>query len=619
MINEAIYQTDNVELDRTQCEQLRVKEVEHYMAVVQQNDSSLTALSTLLASLCKVPFSGVSLVDSNHIWIKAHHGIEASSLPREGAFCAKAIDCNQELFAVPNTLVDSHFKTNPLVQDAPNIRFYAAAPFYGKQGFAIGTLWIMDTKPVELTEDMKTILKSMSAYVAQFLGDIYNCEVTQLPNRTSFIRRLQGLMNQKSEKVSVGSIHVQRLRHVTNIYGADFRDELLEIISKRIIDWNNSRWLLAHFGRGNFFFACFGKDSRADVSNLLSILSVPITLSGITISTTVNIGVASAYSNEANAAALTDMAELASTKKKRSGVANVHFQDGLTPNQQMAMDIRASLHQDESDNYLTPYYQPQIDMGSGEIVGFEALLRWHNSHFQNTAVWQVLKLVEDMGMTPVLDILMFRKVCEDIATWKSQGLKVPRISTNISRTTLLTEHLEREMAEILQSTGISAEEIELEITEDGLPLDDKMLSKHISSLRHLGFNIAIDDFGTGTSNIGTIANIDCHLLKVDRQFVHGVSLNEHVAALLRLIKGTADSLNLPLLVEGVESQDDLDWLSDMGIDLIQGWYFAKAMPARLIPDTLTQMAQGNPGTSRSGKAEHLRCVLAKICRGEMLN
>lgn len=611
-------QSAEVQLDNIQSEQLRAKEVEHYLSVIQENDASLKSLSTLLASLCKVPISGVSLVDSEHIWIKAHHGIEASCLPREGAFCAKAIDCNEELFAVPNTLEDPDFQANPLVANAPNIRFYAAAPFYGKDGFAIGTLWIMDTKPIEITEDMSTILKSMSAYVAQFLDNIYSCEITQMPNRVSFIRRLQGIMNQSAEKVSIGSIHIQRLRHVTNIYGAAFRDELVNTISKRIIDWNNSRWLLAHFGNGNFAFACFGTDSKSDVANLLSMLSVPVTLSGVTISVTVNIGIATAYAGEATAAALTDMAELASIEKKRSGVANVHFRDAFTSNQQMAMDIRASLHQDESDNYLTPYYQPQVDMASGEIVGFEALMRWQNTRFQSTPVWEVLKVVEDMGMTPVLDILMFKKVCEDIAIWKSQGLNVPQISTNISRTTLLTKQLETELEQILKANGLTQSAIELEITEDGLPLDDKLLSTHITSLRSAGFNIAIDDFGTGTSNIATIANIDCHLLKVDRQFVHGVALNEHVAALLRLIKGTADSMNLPLLVEGVEAQDDLDWLSDMDINLIQGWYFAKAMPSRLMPSILTQMAQGNPGTTRNSKAEHLRCMLAQICRGEML-
>ncbi|MGI2260582.1 EAL domain-containing protein [Shewanella sp. GXUN23E] len=604
-----------VQLDRTQSEQRRVREVEHYLAVLEDNDTNLTSLAALLANLCKVPFSGVSLVDSQHIWIKAHYGIEASCLPREGAFCAKAIDCNEELFAVTNTLEDPCFQHNPLVKNAPNIRFYAAAPFYGNQGFAIGTLWIMDTKPIELTEDMVTILKCLSAYVGQSLGSRYICDVTQLPNKLSFIRRLQGLMNHKSGKVSVGAIHIQRLRHITNIYGSSFRDELVNIISKRFTEWGKSQQLLSHFGNGNFSFACFGEDTRADVANLLSMLSAPVTLSGVTLSVTVNMGVATAYTSEASAAALTDMAELASVEKKRNGLANINFLEGFDANQQLAMDIRACLHRDEIDNYLTPCYQPQVDMSNGNITGFEALLRWHNTRFQNTPVWQVLKVVEDMGMTPVLDILVFQKVCEDIAHWQKQGLKVPKISTNLSRTTVQTAQLVDELKQILKTNGLDEKSVELEITEDGLPLDDKLLSAHISTLRSAGFNIAIDDFGTGMSNIATIVNIDCNLLKVDRQFVHGVSLNNHIAVLLRLIKGTADSMNLPLLVEGVETQDDLDWLGEMGIDLIQGWYFSKALPSHVMPQLLTEMAEGNPGTGRNSKAEYLRCMLARISRG----
>ncbi|MBW8182560.1 EAL domain-containing protein [Shewanella nanhaiensis] len=278
------------------------------------------------------------------------------------------------------------------------------------------------------------------------------------------------------------------------------------------------------------------------------------------------------------------------------------------------------MHQDEVDNHLTPFYQPQIDMVTGTLIGFEALMRWNNSRYLNTSTWQVLSIVESMGMIPALDLVIFRKVCRDIADWKANGLTVPKVSTNLSRTTLQTASLLDELEQTLKQYGLENTDVELEITESGFSLDDKLFSKQISVLKEAGFNIAIDDFGTGMSNIATIRDVECHLLKVDRQFVHGVSINQHIAALLRLIKGTADLLNIPLLVEGVETQDDLDWLTNEGINLIQGWYFSKALPAIMIPGLL-QKINSTPKEEQgrySNNAEQLRCLLTTITAGQTL-
>ncbi|MBW8182559.1 diguanylate cyclase domain-containing protein [Shewanella nanhaiensis] len=299
-----------------QSDQLRVKELSHYISVIEESESSLNSLVTLLAQLCDVPFAGVSVIDSDKVWIKAHYGIEANYLPREGAFCAEAIESAQPLFVVENAIKDKRFMNNPLVINNPYIRFYAAAPFHGEHGFAIGTLWVMDIKPIKITDKMALIIKCLSAYLAQALETQYKCEITQLPNKQCFQRQLQGLMNNVTNRFSVGTIHIQRLRHISNIYGPEFRDELIATIGRRFNSWAQSDQLVSHFGNGNFAFSFIGEREQQNIEALLSLLTSPITLSGITTSVTVNAGIAYTLAKEASAAALIDMAELASVEKR---------------------------------------------------------------------------------------------------------------------------------------------------------------------------------------------------------------------------------------------------------------------------------------------------------------
>ncbi|MEH0372905.1 GAF domain-containing protein [Vibrio mimicus] len=243
------------EVSANQSEQLRVQELEHYLTVIEEGESELHSLVNLLAKLCKTPFGGVSVVDNNTVWIKAHYGIEASCLPREGAFCAAAVDCNQDIFYVENTLKDSRFINNPLVQSAPQIRFYAAAPIFSSTGFAIGTLWIMDTKPLQISDEIIVILRSLSTYLTHILYSQYRCEVTQLPNRLGFIRRLQAQINlNPDQKVFVGTAHIQKMKYLSIIYDNEVKNSLILAMSQRLRSFPN--WtLLSHIGEGNFAFA----------------------------------------------------------------------------------------------------------------------------------------------------------------------------------------------------------------------------------------------------------------------------------------------------------------------------------------------------------------------------
>lgn len=586
-----------LKIGQQESEAFRINQLKHYSSIIDANEATLKSLVALLANLCNTPFAGISVVDSANIWIKAFFGLEATSLPREGAFCAAAVDSKTDIFAVENTLSDKRFADNPLVASGPRIRFYAAAPFYADNGSALGTVWVMDTKPVELNSDITMVLRSLSAFLVQLLQQQYQCEITGLPNKSCFIRRLQTSMNQDPADLAVGAVHLQRLLNIRHVYGPEFYNSLLTVMAKRLQNWAGTDQLVAHLGSGNFVFVQRQNQlsgHTGDTHQLLSLLSAPATIQGVTVSVSANIGIASTKNSEASAAALVDMAETVVMENINNGMQEVEYQSQDPAQNQLAIDLFSSLYDDLPGNTLEPHYQPQVDIANGSIAGFEALLRWDNPLYSNVPAVKVLSAIDKMGMIPKVDLLMFRKVCRDISEWQKQGLVPPKISTNLSRTTLQSKTLVTDLGQILQEYQINAEDIILEITETGFQQNDAETAAHLKALHDAGFRLAIDDFGTGMSNISALKDTHCELLKVDREFVHGASVNSSTAALLRLIKGTAEAHHLNLLCEGVETQEDIDWLLAADIPLIQGWYFSKALPRDAASSVLKTLA-GYPG------------------------
>jgi GAF domain-containing protein len=215
-------------------EQLRLEELSHYYITCDTPEEQYTELASLASQFMHTPFAGMSLVDKNHIWLKARVGLEATCLEREQAFCSYAVESNHNLFIVPDTLQDLRFVNNPLVKQSPHIRFYAGAVLMSHRGYPLGTLWLMDTKPRTLREDDQKALLGLAALAARLLELCYRNPITKLPNRNTFITNLQHTINlhnsdlenldnspayqfdyPKSNSITVGFIHVRNLPLVT--------------------------------------------------------------------------------------------------------------------------------------------------------------------------------------------------------------------------------------------------------------------------------------------------------------------------------------------------------------------------------------------------------------------
>lgn len=234
-------------------------------------------------------------------------------------------------------------------------------------------------------------------------------------------------------------------------------------------------------------------------------------------------------------------------------------------------DRRAFLEAIEQ-NQLTLVYQPQVASKSGELAGFEALLRWHHPQYGAIAPASFIPAAEAQGVIALLGNWVIDRVCEQIAHWQAQGVRVPRVALNLSALQLGGELL-TQVRSALSRHGLQGECLEFEITESRLMEDQKASARVLAGLQRLGAQIALDDFGTGYSSLDMLASLPLDRLKIDRRFVTALIHEPHGHAVLEAIVGLAHSLSLEVVAEGVETFRQQHELTTLGCEILQGYLF----------------------------------------------
>ena len=220
------------------------------------------------------------------------------------------------------------------------------------------------------------------------------------------------------------------------------------------------------------------------------------------------------------------------------------------------------------------YFQPKVNMQTGELVGFEALCRWiHEGNFIYPD--QFIPILDKEGLIHELDMAIFRYVCDTVRKWTQMGLNVPHISSNFSRKNLFVPDIEEKICNTLQEYGIDKERIEIEITESVQDSEYNRLIDFVRRLKEYGLHISIDDFGTGYSSLALLYNIDADILKVDKSFVDGLLESRKSEVLVETIISTARRMDMEVIAEGVETADQGKKLMQLGCDLAQGYYYSK--------------------------------------------
>jgi diguanylate cyclase (GGDEF)-like protein/PAS domain S-box-containing protein len=445
---------------------------------------------------------------------------------------------------------------------------------------------------VDLTER-----KKQAAELA-FLAD-YDA-LTQLPNRQQFMQLVQQAINNvdaPAEQCAVLLLDLDNFKDINDSYGHSAGDTLLRIVSQRLLRCCNSGAVLARLGGDEFGVLVPKVASVGQLQQLtdavLQQLLEPCSLgNGQDVTSSASIGI-SLYPQHANDSEnLLRAADAAMYKVKQGGRNHVAFySDELTAQARQRLLLEGRLRLALQQNQLQCYYQPQLDLVSGELIGAEVLLRWFDAELGFISPAQFIPLAESCGLIHSLGHWVLQQSCRQFAQWRVQGLAPFSLAVNVSAQQFARPQLLAELSQILADTGMPAHCLELEVTESALMLDESRVVALMQQIKALGVRLAIDDFGTGYSSLSYLKRLPLDILKIDRGFIEHIPQANDDKQIASAIIALAHNLNFKVLAEGVETAEQLAFLRQQGCDYYQGYYFSKPLPAADFAALLQQHQQ----------------------------
>jgi len=500
---------------------------------------------------------------------------------------------NGETVAVEDLQKETRFPSSPML--ALGVRSTVRAPILGANG-AIGLLRAHWREPRHFTEDEVSFLRNVAnilavaierknaeerlAYLAQFDA------LTGLPNRHLFHDRLLQTMAQgrrSGNPMAVLYVDLDRFKLVNDTQGHDAGDKLLKEAAARLVQCIRSGDTVGRFGGDEFgaVLSDLAKPGDASVvaQKIIDALARPFDLDGHETYVSASVGITVFPADSEEAGALIMNADTAMYRAKEQGRNTYqYFTRELNERVLARTQVEAALRRALERKEFLLHYQPKVDLESGVICGFEALLRWQHPERGMVSPVEFIPVLEDTGLIVPVGEWVMREVCRQIQVWKRSGLAVPPVAVNLSARQFLQKDLEATVRVILRESGVDPSLIQFELTESLLMKEPEAAARTLRGLKESGVKILVDDFGTGYSSLAYLKRFPIDALKIDRVFVRDVTTNPEDAAITLAIIGLAHSLKLKVVAEGVETKGQLNFLSTHACDEMQGYYFSRAVP-----------------------------------------
>lgn len=411
--------------------------------------------------------------------------------------------------------------------------------------------------------------------------------LTDLPNRVSFNGRLDHEIDnarQQGLKVGLVCIDLDRFKEINDLRGHGAGDEVLRVLASRMSYLLRDGEFVARLG-GDEFAAVKRMQNAAELSDFLSrleaVLNEPIPLEDFHVTPGASLGVAIYPDDAGDKLALIGNADLAMYRAKSSPTTSVAYYDSsmdemVRERKNLANDLRVAFERDE----LEVYFQVQKSVSTGEIRGYEALLRWTHPERGPISPSEFISIAEEYGLILQLGEWVLRNACAQAARWEPPY----KVAVNVSPLQFAHADLPRMILETLLETGLPANRLELELTESTI-FSDKERSLHmLRQIKGMGVTIALDDFGTGYSSLDTLRTFPFDKIKLDKSFVEHVESSDQTAAMVRAVLALGRSLKIPVLAEGIENPQQLSVLSAEGCDEVQGFLLGRPLPLERIVD-----------------------------------
>ncbi|WP_159887491.1 putative bifunctional diguanylate cyclase/phosphodiesterase [Paenibacillus puerhi] len=418
----------------------------------------------------------------------------------------------------------------------------------------------------------------------------YYDDMTGLPNRRMFLQQLEAVLAAGGAgRLAVFFLDIDRFKMVNDGFGHDYGDMLLLQVAERFTRCMTENDFLARTEGDEFalFFAGWPESAGAehvhDLANSLSrVLEEPFTLGQYQLHVTASIGIALMTEEENSAEELMKCADMALTRAKEKGRNNYQlFNSQMKSASLEKLTLERELRQALLREELLLHYQPQMDIESGRIVGFEALVRWAHPERGLVSPGHFIPFAEESGLIVPIGEWVLREACRQNKEWQDAGYAPPPVSVNLSTRQFLQHNLAGRVAEVLKVTGLDPNQLELEITES-CTMDVEYAIEQMHELKRLGVKISIDDFGTGYSSLSYLKKFPIDKLKIDQSFVRDIMTDPNDAAIVASIIAMTGHLSLKVIAEGVETEEQLQFLHRNQCDEIQGYYFSPPLPVQKV-------------------------------------
>jgi diguanylate cyclase (GGDEF)-like protein len=410
--------------------------------------------------------------------------------------------------------------------------------------------------------------------------------LTSLPNRRLLQKRLHEVLaepNCNKEVVPIICLGLDRFNRINENMGFAFGDFVLCAVAERLKNCVSKKDTLARFSGDKFAFILVNINQKQDAANfaqvILNSISQPFIVNGYEIFLTASIGIALYPDDSDDIDSLIKQADEAMYEAKRQGgnsyqlytkKINVVSTDPLT----LEADLRRGLERGE----FKVYYQPQVDLRTGEIIGAEALIRWHHPERGLVSPAEFIPLAEENGLIVTMEEWVLATACVQTKIWQNAGFSSLKVAVNLSGYQFNQPNLNKKINEILRKTGFNPEFLELELTESLLVKDPEATIAIFRELKALGIQISIDDFGTGYSSLGYLQQFCFDSLKIDQCFVRNITNDAKNAAITKALIQMAHALNLKVVAEGVETEGERAFLCEHRCDVMQGYLFSRPVP-----------------------------------------
>ncbi|BCB27256.1 hypothetical protein SKTS_21420 [Sulfurimicrobium lacus] len=411
--------------------------------------------------------------------------------------------------------------------------------------------------------------------------------LTGLPNRVLFAELLEHAIlhaEHNQSQFALLNIDLDNFATINESLGHSLGDQLLIEVGRRLQKLLPESDLIARIAGDEFNIILDRTEGMPWIDllaqRMIDALAAPFVLNSHSIYVGASIGIALYPSDGANAETLQSNADTALHQAKTQGRGILRFfspEMGLRAKHRLTLE--AELRQALERSELHVYYQPQVDLISGEIIGLEALVRWQHPERGLVPPGEFIPLAEESGLVVPLGDWVLRETCRQIKQWTESGLAPRQTAVNISAVQLSRGHLVESIKEVLAETGIAPQQLELEITESFVIVDRDQSFKALAELKALGIRLSIDDFGTGYSSLGYLQQLEVDKLKVDISFVRNMTTNMGSASIVKAVIALGHSLGLEVIAEGVEDAGQARYLRSLRCDVMQGYLISRPMPA----------------------------------------